>query len=114
MSQLKSDKTPDAIHKLSQMLRYVIYECNDNFVKLDKEIGYIQSYINLQLLKEENMQNVKFDLKNPNPKLTIAPMLLISFVENGFKHSNIVDTENSWIKIELATFGKQLKFKNGE
>jgi len=111
MSQLKSDKTPDAIYKLSQMLRYVIYECNDNFVKLDKEIGYIQSYINLQLLKEENMQNVTFDLKNPNPNLTIAPMLLISFIENGFKHSHIEDTENSWIKIVLATSGKQLNFK---
>ena len=110
MSQMKSDKTPNAIHRLSQMLRYVIYDCNDNFVKLEQEISYIRSYINLQMLKDENMQNVKFDLQVGNPYLKIAPMLLISFVENSFKHSNIEDTENSWINIKLTTIENKLNF----
>jgi len=110
MSQLKSAKTPDAIHRLSQMLRYVIYDCNQEYVSLGQEISYIQSYIELQMLKDEEGLNVKYTFEPVNPQLKITPMLLISFVENSFKHSNIEDTENSWIEIKLASKDNRLKF----
>jgi len=111
MSQLKSDKTPDAVHRLSEMLRYVIYECNDDFVKLKQEVKYIQSYIDLILLKDENLQNVKYNFAGINPELKITPMILIPFIENSFKHSKFEDSEKSWINIELKTTGNQLNFK---
>jgi LytS/YehU family sensor histidine kinase len=111
MSQLKSDKTPDAVHRLSEMLRYVIYDCNDDFVKLKQEVKYIQSYIDLLLLKDENLQNVKYDFSGINPELKITPMILIPFVENSFKHSKFEDAQKSWINIDLKTKGNQLNFK---
>lgn len=111
MSQLKSDKTPDAVHRLSEMLRYVIYECNDDFVKLKQEVKYIQSYIDLLLLKDDNIQNVKYDFSGINPELKITPMILIPFVENSFKHSKFEDAQSSWINIDLKTNDNKLTFK---
>lgn len=111
MAQLKSDHTADAVHRLSDMLRYVIYECNENLVKLGQEVNYIESYIKLQLLKDDKMQNVNYSMNKVNTNLKIAPMLLIPFIENSFKHSHIEDTENSWIVIELSTQEKQLHLK---
>lgn len=110
MAQLKSDKTPDAVHQLSEMLRYVIYDCNDQFVKLGQELKYIRSYIELQLLKDDEMQNVNFEMDHVNPELKIAPMLLIPFVENSFKHSHFEDTKNSRIDITLQTNNQTLTF----
>jgi len=65
----------------------------------------------LFLLKDEDMQHVKYDMKNADKNLKIAPLLLIPFIENSFKHSHIEDKENSWINIELNTNGNQLNLK---
>jgi hypothetical protein len=111
MAQMKSDQTADAVHRLSDMLRYVIYDCNQPYVKLGQEINYIKSYIELQLLKDERMENIKYNLDEINENLMIAPMLLIPFIENSFKHSNIEDTSHSWIEIELKTENSRLQLK---
>lgn len=111
MAQLKSEQTADAVHRLSEMLRYVIYDCNQPLVKLGQEINYIKSYIELQLLKDEKTQHIRYTLEGVNENLMIAPMLLIPFIENSFKHSHIEDTEKSWINIELTTEGNALHLK---
>jgi len=112
LSQLKSDKTPESIHRLSDMLRYVIYDCNENRVNLNHEIDYIKSYIELQLLKDDDIEkNVKYSLENANSDLEIAPMLLITLVENSFKHSNIEDVDNGWIDIILNTTKEEVNFR---
>lgn len=109
LSQMKSDKTPESIHKLSNMLRYVLYDCDTEKVSLKQEIDYIESYVQLQLLKdEESSNNVKVDIDNVNGKLQITPMLLITFIENCFKHSNFEDIEKNWIEIKLSTEGNFL------
>ncbi len=111
LSHLKSDKTPDSIHRLSEMLRYVIYDCNEKFVKVNQELDYIKAYIELQLLKDDSLKrNVKYSFENKNSSLQIAPMLLIAFVENSFKHSKIEDVENGWIEIFLKTSKEQIVF----
>ncbi|MBN2173932.1 MAG: sensor histidine kinase [Bacteroidales bacterium] len=110
MAQLKSENTAEAVHRLSEMLRYVIYDCNEKYVNLEQEISYLQSYIELQLMKEENMDNVQYDFNKVNGQLRIAPLLLIPFVENSFKHSRFDDMQHSWIKIIMETSGKQLIF----
>lgn len=111
LSQLKSDKTPESIHRLSDLLRYVIYDCNENLVSLNHEIDYIKSYIELQLLKDDDIsKNVKYSLENSNSVLQIAPMLLIILVENSFKHSKIEDIEFGWIDISLKTTNDQINF----
>ncbi|MBE0647830.1 MAG: histidine kinase, partial [Bacteroidales bacterium] len=110
MSQLKHDKTPDAIHRLSNMLRYVLYDCNEKDVSLEQELSYLKSYIELQLLKDNNIDNVTYDFEGANPKMRVAPLLFIAFVENSFKHSHIEDTDHSWIRIMLKTDGNRIIF----
>jgi len=111
LSQMKSDRAPDAVHRLSEMLRYVIYDCNEEFVSLEHELNYIKGYIALQLLKDDEISNVHYEFLDINTKLKIAPMLLISFIENSFKHSKIEDLKNGWIDIKLKTKGNQLELE---
>ncbi len=110
LSLAKSDKTADSIHRLSDMLRYVLYESDEKFVRLEKELKYIQAYIQLQLLKDDEIRNVNIEIENIDKSLMIAPMILIPFVENSFKHSKIEDTEKGWIKIAIKTISNQLIF----
>ncbi|MEN8120546.1 MAG: histidine kinase [Bacteroidota bacterium] len=111
LSLMKSDRTPDAVHRLSEMLRYVIYDCNEEYVVLEHELNYIKGYIALQLLKDDEISNVHFEFADIDTKLKIAPMLLISYIENSFKHSKIEDLNNGWINIKLETIGKTLHFE---
>lgn len=101
LAQIKSDKTPDAILQLSNILRYVTYESNQNFVDLKDEIKTIESFILLQALKDENQSNIKIEIDSSNGHYKIAPLLLIPFIENCFKHSNHDDKEVGWIEIKL-------------
>jgi two-component system, LytTR family, sensor kinase len=109
LAQLKSDKTPEAIHRLSEMLRYVIYDCNETFVPLEKEVKYLQSYIELQLLRDEKMNKVSYVFDPVTPGTSIAPMLLIPFIENSFKHW-IMDDPEAYIQISLRNAANQLVF----
>lgn len=111
LSYLKPEQTPENLLKLSDMLRYMLYECNVERVVLEKEIAYLQNFINLQLLKDSRGMNVKVDLTVKHPHLPIAPMLLIPFVENAFKHSPIENLEKGWIDIQLSTQPDQITFR---
>lgn len=96
----KSDETPAAIVKLSSMMRYVISESNQHFVPLEKEINYLSSYIELQKLRLENTVDIKFALTGSPEGKHIAPLILIPFVENAFKHG-VNPEENSRIEISM-------------
>lgn len=110
LSIVKSEKTPDNILKLSDMLRYIIYDCNADRVPLEKELSYINNYIALQKLKDDKMVNIEVDFEKVDTKSLIAPMIFIPFIENSFKHSNIEDTERGWIKIRLENTNSHLSF----
>ncbi len=88
-----AEKASDAVIKLSEIMRFVLYEANSDNISLEKEIDYLESYISLQSLRMRNQYFVSFENKSDNCKgLTIAPMIFIPFVENAFKHGlkNIV------------------------
>ncbi len=91
LSLKKSDKLPETILTMSDLLRYVTYDSNENMVNVKKEINYLQDYIKLQQLRlsPESVINLKVD--NQNEQAEIAPMILVPFLENAFKHG--VDTE---------------------
>ncbi|WP_255496178.1 sensor histidine kinase [Mucilaginibacter sp. FT3.2] len=82
----KSDTTPEAILKLSEIMRYMLYECNDNRVDLSKELQYLQNYIDLQKIRFGNKAFIDFKVMGNVSNQQIVPLLLIAFIENAFKH----------------------------
>ncbi|SMC71976.1 sensor histidine kinase [Pedobacter nyackensis] len=105
----KSDKTPDAILKLSEIMRYMIYESNDSWVSLRKEITYVQSYIELQKLRFKDGAAVEFTLHGEIDDQQVVPLILISFVENAFKHGVANDPKDP-IRINIIANQKIINF----
>lgn len=105
----KSDKTADAILKLSEIMRYMIYESNDSWVALSKEIEYLQSYIELQKLRFKDGAAVTMTLNGEIDDQQILPLVLISFVENAFKHGVANDPADP-IRINIIANQKILHF----
>lgn len=111
LSLLKSAQTPEVVMKLSEMLRYMLYDSNRNLVPLETEINYIRNFIDLQRLKDDQTLAVNTTFTTQNNKAMIAPMILIPFVENAFKHSKVEDLKNGWINMQLNGSSGTLHFK---
>lgn len=105
----KSEKTADAILKLSEIMRYMIYESNDSWVSLSKEVAYVQSYIELQKLRFKDGAAVEFTLNGEIDDQPVVPLILISFVENAFKHG-VANDPNDPIRINIIANQKILHF----
>ncbi|HEX2630477.1 MAG TPA: histidine kinase [Chitinophagaceae bacterium] len=103
----KSANTEHSILKLSDLLRYVLYDSGDDKVELAKDIQYLTNYIDLQKLRLSQKVTIQYDVKGDAKGKQIAPLLLITFVENAFKHG-ISYSRPSTIKIEIGIFEKTL------
>jgi two-component system, LytTR family, sensor kinase len=108
---LKQDRAPTMLIKLSEMLRYMLYECNEELVPLEKEISYIKNYIELQQLKTEQHQSIVTNFNEADNASLIPPLLLIPLIENSFKHSRVEDTKTGWVVMHLTSSDKQIHFK---
>ncbi len=101
----KSEQVPDLIIKLSNVLRYVLYEASDEKVTLHKELTLIKDYVALQEIQYKGRGKIILDIENndQSKELKIAPFLLIPFVENSFKHSfgTLIDNVIVEIKIKI-------------
>ncbi len=82
----RSETTPAAILKLSEIMRYMLYECNDNKVDLAKEFKYLENYIDLQKIRFCNKVYIDYKFEGIVGNQQIVPLLLIAFIENAFKH----------------------------
>ena len=82
----KSDLAPDIVLKLSEMMRYMLYECNEKWVDLSKEVNYISNYLELERLRQGNHVDIHFDVQGNVSDQKIAPLMFIPFIENCFKH----------------------------
>lgn len=109
LARKKSDDTENAIIKLSQIMRYMMYESKDEKVSLEKEVEYLQNYIELQRMRISGKVQINFSVAGPVSQLMIEPMLLIPFVENAFKHG-ISYIEDSGIDIVMKVTNKELNF----
>ncbi|MDB5020155.1 MAG: hypothetical protein JWQ28_1282 [Pedobacter sp.] len=105
----KSDKTADAVLKLSEIMRYMIYESNDSWVSLSKEIEYVRSFIELQKLRFKDGAAVELTLNGEIDNQHIVPLILISFVENAFKHG-VANDPTDPIRINIIANQKILHF----
>lgn len=101
LSAINTEKTQESISHLSNMLRYVLYECEQKLVPLEKEILYIQNYIKLFSLKSSKKYSIDFKINTANCKVLVAPMLFLPYVENAFKHSNIERGGEAFISIKV-------------
>ncbi|MEM8526677.1 MAG: sensor histidine kinase [Bacteroidota bacterium] len=86
LALLKSDKAPNAILKLSEIMEYVIYDARTERVPLEKEMEYLKNYVELECLRLEENAKVQFEVEGDGQGLQVAPLLLLPLVENAFKH----------------------------
>lgn len=103
MAWIKSDRTPEIVMKLSEMLRYMLYNVNQDYVSLSDEIQYIRHFIDLYNLKDDQNGQIYLDFGPHKQDAKIAPMMLIPFVENAFKHGQIEDLRHGWIKMTIKS-----------
>jgi two-component system LytT family sensor kinase len=112
LANKKADNTTDAIITLSELMRYMIYEADKEFVKLESEIDYIKNYISLQTLRLKDSSGVRFNVHG-NLDHDIEPLLLISFIENAFKYgTDYTGKTNINIKISVENNELLLKISN--
>ena len=101
MARKKSDLMEPSLIQLSNLMRYMLYESNDERISLSREVEYLKSYIDLQLLRFGDSLNIELNIGKGIDDYEMEPMLLISFVENAFKHG-IGMVEEPFIKIDLS------------
>ncbi|HEX2968830.1 MAG TPA: histidine kinase [Bacteroidales bacterium] len=99
---LKDDKAAPSVLKLSEMMRYMLHESNSSRIELEREVQFIRNYLELQKLKKEDAMQITFDVKGVKGRHKIAPLVLIAFFENCFKHGDIETNPSGWIKAELS------------
>ena len=106
----KSDKAPEMILKLSDIMRYTIYEGNADFVSLEDEVSYLEDYIELHKIRYHKKVKISM-VKDISHTHQIAPILLVVPLENAFKHGVESLTENAFINIEIRTGPTNIFFK---
>jgi two-component system, LytTR family, sensor histidine kinase AlgZ len=106
----KSENTTEVISKLSQVMRYMIYDANHERVLLDKEIEYMQNYISLERLRLNNQIPIDLSINGNTSGVTIAPLILITFLENAFKHGVTNTNPQAWVNIIIEVNGKTLRY----
>ncbi len=104
-------RTPDIILRLSQTMRYLLYESNADFVPLEKEVEHLQNFVEMQRLRVGEKASISFEVQGEVGEKQIAPLLFLPLVENGFKHGIKGDTEGAFIKMHLQVTDNQLVFK---
>ncbi len=101
MSLKQSAKTPDMILKLSHLLRYMLYESQQEFVPLDKELQMLRAYIDLETMRLKDKNAIQITIDKEAEQGTIAPALLIFFVENAVKHGIETMPVGGFISIKM-------------
>lgn len=108
---LKKDKhAPELILKLSDAMRYMLYETKGDFVPLTDEVAFLNNFLDLQRLRSDQKTTISFDHEGKVDHQKIAPLLFIPLVENSFKHGIKGDIKNAYVKINLVANDDNIKF----
>ncbi len=97
----KSDKAPDIVIKLSSLLNYMLYECNVERVPLEKELAYIRDYVSLEKIRYGEILDLSFEISGSTDDYQIAPLVLIPFVENSFKHGASQESFKPYVHLNI-------------
>ncbi len=103
----------EALAKFSCLLRYQLYECNEQEIPLGQELAYLKNFIELETLRlDTDMLSLNLSVGQAyDPDITIAPFVLIPFIENAFKHVSKQPDTSNWIKLKLDFDDRRLHFK---
>lgn len=109
LARKKSDETPKAISKLSEILDYTLYGCNEDFVAISKEVDLINNYLELEKIRYGERADVRFttDIQHPQQ---IAPLLFLTFLENAYKHGVSQELHQATLLIHLKTTVDEIIF----
>jgi len=107
----KSDKAPNLILKLSDLMKYFLYETGKEYQTLENEVNHIKDYIEIERLRYDETLKIDFDIKGKTKNVMIKPLILIPLVENAFKHGARNSKTNGYINISLTSTKKYLDFK---
>ena len=111
LAKQKSDRAPTGILMLSEMLHFVLYECSPESYSLEKELDFINNYIELEKLRYGKRLRIEIEKELNHTDAQIAPLLLFPFVENSFKHGASKKANKVWIKIRIVSNRDQLLFE---
>ena len=110
LARSNSAKLPTALQQLQNIMHYVLVDCNEPNVTLQKEVEFLQSYIALEKLRYEKNTSIDMRVEGRANGHTIIPMLLIQFVENAFKHGMKEKSEDNWMQVHLLIEKEHLVF----
>lgn len=111
LAYTQSANTTEVISKLSQMMRYMIYDTNYQLVPLTKEIEYMQNYISLERLRLNDQIPITFDLEGNPDGVLIAPLIFITFLENAFKHGVSNNFPKAWVNVRMKVVGNECVYE---
>jgi sensor histidine kinase YesM len=106
----KSDLAPESILRLSKILRYMLYETGGKFARVDQEVETIRDYVALEKLRYDDSLRIQFRHETEDARQPLPPLLLISLVENAFKHGVSETTHHPFVDIFLSVNQQQLNF----
>ena len=106
----KSDLAPEIVLKLSEMMRYMLYECNEERVPLRKEVNYLENYLELEKLRQKKNMKIDFLVSGMIKDQKIAPLMFIPFLENSFKHGVNNQLADGYVKILLKILEDEVHF----
>ncbi|HSC54527.1 MAG TPA: histidine kinase [Phnomibacter sp.] len=106
-----SPKTPQLLLKLSSLLSYMLYDCKSNEVMLAKELDVMKDYIDLEKERYGNKLEVSLNMEGDIKDNFIAPLLLLPFLENAFKHGTSEQLEKPWLSMDVAVKNNMLRCK---
>jgi LytS/YehU family sensor histidine kinase len=101
LTLIKSEQAPEVVLRLSNILRYVLYETSDGKVPLEKEIEYLRDYIELEKIRLGQRAHIELKITGDFSAIEIEPMMLLTLVENSFKHGTAKQNTGAWVTISL-------------
>ena len=105
-----SEKAPEMLEKLTDMLRYILNECNQSYVSLEKEIKMVEDYMSLEKMRYGDRLKMDLEIKGNYKNKMISPLLLIPLVENSFKHGASKMLEHPWVNLNITIEEQYLFF----
>lgn len=110
LTRKKSDKAPEVVMKLSELLSFMLYESSKEFVTIAEEIKVLEDYIELERIRYNQRLSIQFDKEIDNQSQSISPLLLLPLVENAFKHGVSETRFDSFVRIKMTLKDANLWF----